>query len=84
MPAKSKKRRPQYNKAKRQHTAPAAQAAVNSTAAPAAVKAAVSKAPVSTAASAAEYPYFSSELKRIAVVTGAILVILIVLAFIIK
>jgi hypothetical protein len=89
MPGKSKRgkgRRPQYkNNQNRQVAAqPApATAAASGAAAPAAVKAApAQKTPVSTAASITQYPFFGSELKRIAIITGIILVILVILVIV--
>jgi hypothetical protein len=99
MPGKSKHgkgRRTQYkNRARQPQTAgtvnsalatPAgtAQGAVK-TAAPVMVRpAAPSKAPGYSPATKAEYPFFTSELKRITVLTAILLVILVAFNFIIK
>jgi hypothetical protein len=65
------------------NTAPAAQAALP--ASPAMVKpVAPPKTNIYKPATTAEYPYFSSELKRILILTAAIVVVLIVLAIIFK
>jgi hypothetical protein len=99
MPAKSrhgKGKRPQTrNRAAKPQTAGVNQAAATAPAAsvPAPAKAVATKAvPAKSAtkvvaytpASTTEYPFFSSELKRITVITGVIVVILVVLAFIIR
>jgi hypothetical protein len=71
------------NNATAQAGAPAAVAAPKS--APGLVKpAAPSKSLIYKPATTAEYPYFSSELKRIIILTAAVVVVLIVLAFIFK
>ncbi len=83
-----KGRRPQYRNRVRQQPAASqpvqAAAAAPNTTAPAAVKSApaTKAAPVSTRATTAQYPYFTSELKRIGIISAIIIVILIVLAII--
>jgi hypothetical protein len=98
MPGKSKHgkgRRTQFkNKARQPQTAGTVNSASsNAAAAPTSVKTAAtvivkpappSKAPGYKPATTAEYPFFSSELKRIMVLTLILLVVLIILAFIIK
>jgi hypothetical protein len=96
MPGKSKRKRPQYKNKPRQQTAQL-NGAAGGTAAPAAVSAAAPamasiktikgstpKVAVYTPATKEQYPHFSSELKRIGVITVIILIILIVLAIVIK
>jgi hypothetical protein len=100
MPGKSKHskgKRPQNRNRARQPMAPSA-ANATGTAAPAAVgtaispprtlKGAASKAMSKTlaysGATTEQYPFFTSELKRIAVITGVLLVVLIVLALVIR
>jgi hypothetical protein len=70
-------------------TAPVAAAAVNNASVPSRVpKGAAAKVMaknmVYNGATAEQYPFFTSELKRIAVITGVILVILIILALVIR
>ena len=99
MPGKSKHgkgRRTQYkNKPRQPQTAGTVNSAAAATAgtvsaavkpaAPAIVKpAAPSKAPGYSPATTAEYPFFGGELKRIAILTAVLLVVLIVLGIIIK
>jgi hypothetical protein len=90
MPGKSKHgkgRRPQYKNKIRPQTVQTTQSVAGApgTTAPVVVKTATApRVPGYTPASAAEYPFFTSELKRIAVITVIILVILVVLALIIK
>ena len=65
--------------------APVAPAAVNIASAPTrAPKGAAAKAAAYNGAMAEQYPYITSELKRIAVITAIMLVILIVLALVIR
>jgi len=94
MPSKSrhgKGKRPQTrNRARQPQTAAVNQSAATAPGASVPVPAktvparAASKVVAYTPASAAEYPFFSSELKRITIITAVILVVLIVLALIIR
>jgi hypothetical protein len=94
MPAKSrhgKGKRPQNrNRARQPQTAQTVQSAATAPAAavPAPVKAvpprSTAKVVAYTPASTADYPFFSSELKRITITTAVIVVVLVVLAFIIR
>jgi hypothetical protein len=95
MPAKSRhgkgKRSQNKNRARQPQTAQAVQTA-NAPAAvgaapvktPSPVKSSGSKVVSYTPASTSEYPFFTSELKRITVITGIIVVVLVILAFIIR
>jgi hypothetical protein len=94
MPAKSrhgKGKRPQNrNRARQPQTAQVNKSAgtAPATSVTTPVKAvpvrAATKVVAYTPAAASEYPYFSSELKRITVITAVILVVLVVLALIIR
>lgn len=89
MPKKSrhgKGRRPQYRNNIRQQQG-ASQAIQNAVAAPGTPAPAAAKIPApskgqsgSTAATAAQYPYFTSELKKIGIISGIIIIILVILA----
>lgn len=88
MPGKSKKRRPHYKKpVRQQHTAPAMQSAATTPEAKAAAivkPAANPKVQGYKPATTAEYPFFTSELKRIAVISVIIIAILVILAIVIN
>jgi hypothetical protein len=100
MPGKSKRgkgKRPQNRNRARQPMTPssasaggtpapaAAPAVIGTASAPARTpKGAAAKTLVYSGATTEQYPFFTSELKRIAVITGAILVVLIVLALVIR
>ena len=84
-----KSRRPQYRNKPRQPQTAQAGAATNASTAPAATTSAAPKATTAktiayTAATTAQYPFFTSELKRIGIITAIILIVLIALAFILR
>ena len=89
MSGKSRRRRPKLkNKARRQQAPvqPVRAAATSpgnaAPAAPVANTPAAKIKPVSAGASKAQYPFFTSELKRIGIISGIIIVVLIVLTVI--
>ena len=97
MPGKSKHgkgRRNQFRKPRQaQATAPAASSSATTAMSAASVQpeAKPVNKPVSQAkpqtgkvAAAAEYPYISGELKKIAIITGIIVVIMVILTFVLK
>jgi hypothetical protein len=82
------KRRPPHRKEKKTHVAQSTVTPVGvpQTGAPArqsktASPAAVSRSPLSTLTGEARHPYVAGELKRIAILTAIILVVLVILAF---
>jgi hypothetical protein len=99
MPGKSKRgkgKRPQYRNKARQPIAPSAANAAATAASPApaatstasaparALRGAAAKTLVYSGATVEQYPFFTSELKRIGVITGIIVVVLIILSLVIR